>query len=27
VLLQRNQLAEFFHLEQFAFDHLLRQFD
>ena len=27
MLLQRNQLAEFFHLEQFAFDHLLGQVD
>src|SRR5271155_2137583 len=27
MLLQRDQLTELFHLEQFAFDHLLRQFD
>src|SRR6266436_248795 len=27
MLLRRDQLAELLHLEQFAFDHLLRQFD
>jgi len=27
MLLQRDQLAELFHLEQLAFDELLRQFD
>jgi hypothetical protein len=27
MLLQRDQLAEALHLQQFAFDHLLRQFD
>ena len=27
MLLQRNQLAELLHLKQFAFDHLLREFD
>ena len=27
VLVQRDQLAELFHLQQFALDHLLRQFD
>src|SRR5208337_3107022 len=27
VLIERNQLAQLFHLQQFAFDHLLRQID
>ncbi len=27
MLVERNQLSELFHLQQFAFDHLLRQFD
>ena len=27
MLFERDELAEFLHLQQFAFDHLLRQFD
>ena len=27
MLFERDQLSELFHLQQFAFDHLLRQFD
>jgi hypothetical protein len=27
VLIERNELAQLFHLQQFAFHHLLRQFN